>query len=266
MISICRQIFSLIFRSNYDDLIKILKVVFFVFLSLSMLLNFSVSLIYHTFPLCPANFFPYFGQDGNINGVHHGWAVTSASPGSLIYLPVINELIQTSLRVLIWLRGVVSWKKVLPMKLLTIRSVDHSRSHSPLFCSFSHHVCLTHLAFTPDFLYVTFISPHLLIPPLSLAALLEIPQSVAVQQEHQELQKQCLGHTGEGKARHWQLAYHIRRLWCTHVCMCMCVCVRLHVCECMHVCTIIRALLPVSHKAAAAQGPQIRGLHCTGCP
>lgn len=72
MISICRHIFSLIFRSNYDDLIKILKVVFFVFLSLSMLLNFSVSLIYHTFPLCPANFFPYFGQDGNINGVHHG--------------------------------------------------------------------------------------------------------------------------------------------------------------------------------------------------
>lgn len=159
MISICRHIFSLIFRSNYDDLIKILKVVFFVFLSLSMLLNFSVSLIYHTFPLCPANFFPYFGQDGNINGVHHGWAVTSASPGSLIYLPVINELIQTSLRVLIWLRGVVSWKKVLPMKLLTIRSVDHSRSHSPLFCSFSSCV------FNPPCIHSRLPLRHLYLPP-----------------------------------------------------------------------------------------------------
>lgn len=37
----------------------------------------------------------------------------------------------------------------------------------------------------------------------------------------------------------------------------MYVCVCLHVCESMHVCTIIRALQPVSHKAAAAQDQRL---------
>lgn len=46
-----------------------------------------------------------------------------------------------------------------------------------------------------------------------------------------------------------------------HVCIRMCVCVYVHVYECMHVCTIIRALLPVSHKAAAAQAHRLEA--CT---
>lgn len=46
-----------------------------------------------------------------------------------------------------------------------------------------------------------------------------------------------------------------------YACVYVHVCVCLHVCECMHVCTIIRALLPVSHKAAAAQAHRLEA--CT---
>lgn len=39
--------------------------------------------------------------------------------------------------------------------------------------------------------------------------------------------------------------------------LCMCACVRVSTCVRVFVCTIIRALLPVSHKAAAAQAHRL---------
>lgn len=116
----------------------------------------------------------------------------------------------------------------------------HLLSLSAIGPTFSHYFLLSHS--------VSFISSHLLIP-LSHIFTGKSPES-----------RSAAGAPGDvvwvtlERGRH-DTGSRSTTLEGSCVCACMCVC--LHVCESMHVCTIIRALQPVSHKAAAAQDQRL---------
>lgn len=81
-----------------------------------------------------------------------------------------------------------------------------------------------------------------------VTALLESPTRLAVRHRYQAMQRR-LGHMrGRHGSGSWPTTLEdvcICVFVCARVCSCVCV-------SCIHGCTIIRALQPVSHKAAAA--------------